>query len=406
MQGRRGNLRRPGPAFGATSYAAFPSRMARSDPVKAPSMPQRQSYPTVSPESGSRILHVPFDVQAEPVHQQLLAWRERIGKVLDVVPTRAQIERPFRGRIDTYWLEELLFANVYTDALTLERSIARISQDNARSIAFHIVMDGDAATLVTRPGKRVDTPLDVGVLAVDFDQPLHVLRGACRHVTLFVPRTALQEVFPDPGTLHGRVLGANEPAAQLIRERLNVFAAHIPQMSLERAILRLREIVQLIVDAFGAQAGVRGSKPAVARAIAFNTARRFVQANLAESDLSPESVVESLGLSRATIYRMFQHEGGLHAYIRHLRLRAAADDLVRFPAAPIAEIAWSVGFNSASDFTRAFRRAYGFAPQEVRTYKDWFPGERLDADLQGLDLEEAALVRASWSGRPEGHRAA
>ncbi|TDG17764.1 AraC family transcriptional regulator [Paraburkholderia silviterrae] len=369
-------------------------------------MPQRPSYPSASPEPRSRILHVPFDVQTEPVHRQLLAWRERIGKVLDVVPTRAQIERPFRGLIDTYWLEEFLFANVYTDALTLERSIARISQDNARSIAFHIVMDGDAATRVTRPGKRQDTPLDVGVLAVDFDQPLHVLRGACRHVSLFVPRTALQEVFPDPGALHGRVLGANEPASQLIRERLNVFAANVPHMSLERAILRLREIVQLIVDAFGAQAGVRGSKPAVARAIAFNTARRFVQANLAESDLSPESVVESLGLSRATIYRMFQHEGGLHAYIRHLRLRAAADDLVRFPGAPIAEIAWSVGFNSASDFTRAFRRAYGFAPQEVRTYKDWFPGERLDANLQGLDLEQAALVRASWSGRPEGHHAA
>jgi AraC-like DNA-binding protein len=316
-------------------------------------------------------------VQAEPVHRQLLAWRERIGQVMDVVPTRAQIERPFRGAIDMYWFGEFLFTDGYTDALTLERTIARISQDNARSIAFHIVTDGDAATFVTRPGKRRDTPLDVGVLAVDFDQPLHVLRRACRHVTLFVPRTALQEVFADPGALHGRVLGASDPGAQLIRQRVTVFSANVSHMSFDAAYLRLREIVDLIADAFGEQAGLRGSKPAIARAIAFDAARRFVQANLTEFDLSPERVVESLALSRATIYRLFQHEGGLHAYIRHLRLRAAADDLVRFPGVPITEIAFSVGFKSASDFTRAFRRAYGFAPQEVRTYKDWFPGKQL-----------------------------
>jgi AraC-like DNA-binding protein len=340
-------------------------------------MPHSQSHPSASPKSQSRLVPIQFDVQAEPVHRQLLAWRESMGQVMDVVPTRAQIERPFRGTIDVYWFEEFLFTDGYTDELTLERTIARISQDNARSIAFHIVMDGDAATLVTRPGKRDGTPVDVGILAVDFDQPLHVLRRGCRHVTLFVPRTALQEIFPDPGALHGRVLGANEPAAHLVRQRVNVFAANVSRMAFDDAYRRLREIVQLIAEAFGEQAGLRGSKPAIARAIAFDAARRFVQANLTEFDLSPERVVESLALSRATIYRLFQHEGGLHAYIRHLRLRAAADDLIRLPGVPITDIAFSVGFKSATDFTRAFRRAYGFAPQEVRTYKDWFPGEQL-----------------------------
>jgi AraC-like DNA-binding protein len=309
------------------------------------------------------------------VHRQLLVWRERIGQVMDVVPTRAQIARPFHGTIDTYWIGEFLFADVYTDELTLERTIGRISQDNVRSIAFHIVTGGDAETLVTRPGKRQEAALDVGVLAVDFDQPMHVLRRACQHATLFVPRTALEEVFPDPGALHGRVLGANEPAAQLIVQRVKVLAASIAYLSFDDAYQRVQELVHLIAEAFGEQAGFRGSKPAIARAIAFDATRRFVQANLSEPDLSPERVVDSLGFSRARIYRLFQHEGGLHAYIRHLRLRTAADDLVRFPGVPIAEIAFSIGFKSASDFTRAFRRAYGFAPQDVRTYKDWLPGK-------------------------------
>jgi AraC-like DNA-binding protein len=340
-------------------------------------MPHSPSDSSANPEPPSQIVHDYFDVQAEPIQRQLLTWRERIGTVMDVAPTRAQIALPFRGAIDMYWFGEYLFTDGYTDALALERTIARISQDNARAIAFHIVMEGDAATLVTRPGKRLDTPLDVGILAVDFDQPLHVSRRACRHVTLFVPRAALQDIFPDPGALHGRVLGAGDPHARLIRQRAGVLSASLAHKTFDAAFQRLREIIDLIGEAFGEQLGVRGSKPALGRAMAFDTARRYVQANLSEFDLSPESVVDSLALSRATIYRLFQHEGGLHAYIRHLRLRAAADDLVRFPGISIADIAYSVGFKSASDFTRAFRRAYGFAPQEVRTYKDWFPGTPL-----------------------------
>ncbi|SAK57765.1 AraC family transcriptional regulator [Caballeronia ptereochthonis] len=329
-------------------------------------MSHTESYPGASPESRRQIVRVHFDVNDLPARQQLLAWRERIGPIMDVALSSAQMERPFRGAIDWYEFGEFLFGDSYTDELTLERTISRISQDNARAIAFHIVIGGDSETLLARPAKRQDTPVEVGVLAVDFDQPLHVIRRACRHVTLFVPGTSLREVFPDPGALHGRVLAPHEPAVQLIRQRVTEFSANIRRMSFDDAHRRLGDIVQLIADAFGEQAGLRGSKRAIARAIAFDAARRFVQANLTDFDLSPERVLESLALSRPTVYRLFQHEGGLAAYIRHLRLRAAVDDLVRFPKIPIQEIGYSVGFNSASDFTRAFRRAYGIAPQEVR----------------------------------------
>jgi AraC-like DNA-binding protein len=89
-----------------------------------------------------------------------------------------------------------------------------------------------------------------------------------------------------------------------------------------------------------------------------------------DGDLSPDRVVELLGLSRPTVYRLFQHEGGLGAYIRHVRLRAAAEELVAWPGVPVQDIAYAHGFTSASDFTRAFRRAYGIPPQEIRQCRE------------------------------------
>jgi AraC-like DNA-binding protein len=164
------------------------------------------------------------------------------------------------------------------------------------------------------------------------------------------------------------------PAVRYLTGRVISFAAHIRYTAPREAHRILREIVLLIADAFGEQAGLRGSKAALARAMAFDQARRYVHANLYDDDLSPDRVVESLGLSRPTVYRLFQHEGGLGTYIRHARLRAAADELVAWPGVPVQDIAYANGFRSAPDFSRAFRRAYDLAPQDIRQYHDGVRG--------------------------------
>jgi AraC-like DNA-binding protein len=316
------------------------------------------------------IAHQHFDVSAVPSHQQLGAWCDRMIGVVNLLTTRDNRGQPFLGWIDRYAVGEFLFADCHTDRITQDRTIARISQDNARSIVFHVFFEPAAGSELAYPGKRTATVLEGGIFAVDLDQPVQFRRAPCRHATIFLPGALLHHVFPDPSALHGRTLSPRLPVVRYLAGRVLSFAAQVRYMVPWEAHRVLREIVLLIADAFGEQAGLKGGKPALARAMAFDQARRYVQANLHDSDLSPDRVVESLGLSRPTIYRLFQHEGGLGAYIRHVRLRAAADELVAWPGIPVQDIAYAHGFGSASDFTRAFRRAYGLAPQEIRQSDD------------------------------------
>jgi len=132
-----------------------------------------------------KIAHLHFDVSAQPAYLQLLAWRERMGQVIDVVPSLSELERPFRGFIDRYDVGEFLFADCYTDRITLARTIAQISRDNARSIVFHVFLEAAPSSLLTRPAKREGAALDGGILAVDLDQPVRLLRGGCRHSRYF-----------------------------------------------------------------------------------------------------------------------------------------------------------------------------------------------------------------------------
>jgi AraC-like DNA-binding protein len=109
-----------------------------------------------------------------------------------------------------------------------------------------------------------------------------------------------------------------------------------------------------------------GSVRAAVRAAMFARTRNYIRAHLHQPTLTPENVIDALQLSRASVYRLFEHEGGLAAYIRNCRLQEAANELVRFPNLSVIEIAYGLGFKSASDFGRAFRRIYEMTPQDMR----------------------------------------
>ena len=324
----------------------------------------------LQPAQQIEIAHQHFDVCALPIEQQLRAWCDRMIGVVDLLTTRDARGQPFQGWIDRYAVGEFLFADCYTDRIAQDRTIARISQDNARSIVFHVSFDSAPGSELSYPGKRTQTTLEGGIFAVDLDQPVQFRRAPCRHVTIFLPSALLHDVFPDASVLHGRTLSPRLPVVRYLTRRVLSLATEIGSMAPAQAHRDLSEIVLLIAQAFGEQAGFRGSKSSLARAIAFDQARLYVHANLHDDNLSPERVVEALGLSRPTIYRLFQHEGGLGTYIRHARLRAAADELVAWPGVPVQDIAFAHGFRSATDFTRAFRRAYALAPQDVRKHPD------------------------------------
>lgn len=314
--------------------------------------------------------HSHFSVQAEPPQRQLLAWRERVGHVIDVLPSVADTERPFSAAIDRYEVGDIVFTDCRSDAMLLERSLARISTDTVRNYAFHVFPEGDVEDITLRhatttPSKSASTGA-VKFLALDMGQPVRMRRNACRVLTFFVPGTLVEQIFPDPEAIHGRTMQGDSPIARLAMTHVAALGQDIATLSAPAAQGAVRAGAQLLIAGFGKQARLSGGARAAARAAMFGQVRRYVQANLHRAELSPESVLTALRMPRPTLYRMFQHEGGLGAYIRHLRLRHAADDLVRYPHLMVTDVAYGVGFKSPSDFTRAFRRAYGVSPLEFR----------------------------------------
>lgn len=316
--------------------------------------------------SSSAIATSRFSTHGMSADQQMLAWRSRVGHVVDALPSKELVARGFRGEIDLYATGGMVFTDCRTDELLLERSVARVSTDSRRDYAFQLSAEGEVGHIRGVHKKRSAPGSVPGIVAFNLNEPFRVERPASRVLSLFIPAQIVNDAFRDGAAIHGRIVQQGAPLTALVRDHLTALARDIPTLAPAAATEALNTGAQLLIAAFRKEARLTGAGRAALQAAVMGQVRRYVDANLHHADLSPTSIVQALQLKRATIYRWFEHEGGLGVYIRNRRLREAADELVRFPHLQITEIAYGLGFKSASDFARAFRRAFDMSPQDIR----------------------------------------
>lgn len=297
---------------------------------------------------------------------QILAWRERVGHIMDLEVTRESIRAPFQGGIDRYLVGDMSFTDCRCDGVTLQRSLARISTDSVRHHVIQVFVEGNAGGI--SGGQGNPQPAQGGILLTDLGQPIQMRRNASRVLSFFVPRAMMDGIFMEAEAAHGRIVETNTPLSHLAVAHAMALNIDLPTMSPEAAADAMRTGVELLAAAFRRGAGLEGSTRAAARSALLARARRLIDANPGQAELSPATLLAKLGISRATLYRLFEPEGGVQAYIRRSRLCAAALDLVHYPQLPVNDIAYGLGFNSPSDFTRAFRRALGMSPSNLRAY--------------------------------------
>ena len=91
-----------------------------------------------------------------------------------------------------------------------------------------------------------------------------------------------------------------------------------------------------------------------------------IEANISNFNFTVEQLEEALNMSKMQLYRklMFLTNMGGNAFIRHVRLHRAAQ-LLDKSNLTVAEIAYQVGFNSPSYFTKAYKKEFGRLPSAI-----------------------------------------
>lgn len=99
---------------------------------------------------------------------------------------------------------------------------------------------------------------------------------------------------------------------------------------------------------------------------------RFMATEYANSELSLDSMVASIGVSRTKINEILKTELGytFTAYLNKLRLTEAARLLAEKDEANVAEIAYRVGYKNVSYFNKLFKEEYSCTPKAFKGLYD------------------------------------
>jgi AraC-like DNA-binding protein len=265
--------------------------------------------------------------------------------------------------------ENFILSETASPRLRLVRSSETIRRGGVEGFAIHAQISRTAAGTI---GDKTIECRAGDVFFVDLLQTLDLQispgEETAAAVALWIQRQRMRASIDDENALHGFIVSHGSPAAALIGGSLRLFAQQAGKLTAKEmdaladgvAELAARSIAPLLPRI----GGVEGGKPLAT----FVTIRHHIDQTLRSPTLSAETLATTFGLSRASLYRLFEPVGGVASYIRKSRLNRAYQDIVaaEYSNRRIGPIAYRLGFKNLSAFNRLFKNTYGVSPKEAR----------------------------------------
>jgi AraC-like DNA-binding protein len=245
--------------------------------------------------------------------EAFVQWRGALGEVFEVRATPSEISA-FRGEIDVHASARYVLSASRHSPVSLVRRSASAARER---VAICLQINGSSTGLAGDRPMRAD-PGDV--IFVDLSQSLTMRQlaqdGLVDEVTLWTARDRILPLVSDENALHGLVLKAESPAGAVIGATMQAFAGSAPKMRLADFDAVAEGLVALAAKSIAPSLARSGDSVAPPPLASFVTIRRFIDRKLASPDLSANSIASEFGLSRASLYRLFEPAGGIAKYIR------------------------------------------------------------------------------------------
>jgi AraC-like DNA-binding protein len=257
----------------------------------------------------------------------------------------------------TCWVDDLLLSRVRVDASTLWREPGRLP--SCASDVVTIQWYGEE-WIRGRVGEHAPHRAPGRTSFHDFAVPHRGWSEGSEAWVLAIPRTCIAD-------------------SELLRLRAPVFSIPVGSPSgllLTTALRTAWETVQcspgsgneLACALVGLVNGVLDSNTRRHDDARLAAMRSYLRHRLADPALSGADLQQHFHYSRATVYRLFEPDGGVAHFIRDERLRRCHDALAhpdQGGRTTVGAVAARWGFADAAQFGRSFRTRYGCPPRDV-----------------------------------------
>lgn len=274
----------------------------------------------------------------------------------------ADVERlngPFHADVSGWRFRNLLLFDRHLSGVAHIRE-ERVGADGFDHIVLHHVLSGtllgqsrsefgpagpgDIVFLDTRLGHRTEA------------HDLHM-------ITVSIARDLVLAALGSLGALHGLV--ARLPETAMLSDFLQSLVRNAPTLDNRHDGAFARALIELLPTALG------GPRNLAIKARRQDHLRReaveqLIDREIADPNLTGSAIAERVGVSRATLYRLYERSGGIARHVRRRRVDAVRRALEVSAEVDLGELAQTYGLGDAQALIRAFKADQGIDPTAYR----------------------------------------
>lgn len=295
-------------------------------------------------------------------------WHDLICDVFINLDCSTTEENSFGGAIQTQTMADIEVSTMEAGGMRLTRTsrhIARATDDH-----FLIVLQG-GGTMQSQQDGHESTLREGDCALFDSARPyVASLENRFRHTVLKVPRGLMRSRYGPVEAFSGLRIPGDKGMGRVASRFLQSLPETLPHLNRASATRLACVSLDLVAAAIA-----EFSSPALACDTATRVARRIqikdhIESHLGDVQLSLTTVAADLRVSTRYLNDLFEQEGTSVA--RHIwnRRLERCHSLLGDPAQAgrsISSIAFGLGYNNMSHFSRSFKSRYGVSPRDFRT---------------------------------------
>lgn len=284
-------------------------------------------------------------------------WRNNAAPVCDVSPIHSDLNTGQFSSRQFYLDNALLSQSCYDSQMVLHTQ--KHVQEVGHVIRVQRFLRGG---MIGRTDN--DTPFEFrpGMISiVDQSLTFETLHDPSIAQGIYVPKTLLDLDSREP--IRPIRIHALSPMARLIQaemERLFNPLLNGHRMLKSASFERLLACASLAIKGEATDEDVRTRAREAMRELICEA----IEQRLTSPDINVAWILREFGVSRASLYRMFEPDGGVRQYISQRRLFRAVVHLSTNPLrrGQVTEVAETWGFTSDANFNRSVKRVFGTSP--------------------------------------------
>jgi AraC-like DNA-binding protein len=299
--------------------------------------------------------------------KRFAAWQEALCEHYLRVDITSPNPSDYEGYLTKSILGPAVLSEVFgcsQDIVRNHRHIARLDKD-----CYYIMFPSRGSLLVEQAGKeRVSTP----GTAVLFDAtvPYHLrCRDYTQSMYLEMPRSILIDRCPIDKLESVPALNFADGLGWAVAEFCKLLAFEADSIGNDVAPKAAMEVADLLAVLIDAELNHKPIGKNLSRKFRLQSLKSYIESRLDDPDLSPEIIAKDNRISVRYLHYLFKGTGmSVSEWVREQRLEKCHQKLTsaKFDRESITDIAFSLGFNSSSHFTRLFKQKFGIPPRCAR----------------------------------------